>query len=222
MKKVCEEYGAIEVREQNGVIDFEDYLKLFYLVVMCQIRYCHKIDMANKEARLAALEANDTVRFNQITSQMVRIQDSAKNAVCLNILDYYNVTHELYYNSAAAADQRRDLAIKISQTADKAENDERLSFKGEDYQVLERDALLQHIDAIEQRKAKQMAGVYIAVNSGQIPQEALPIAEKVVKIETHDLYEKDVGVDYNDIMLSIFRHDILATQEFNSIIQRGR
>ena len=40
-----------------------------------------------------------------------------------------------------------------------------------------------------------MAGVYIALNEGQIPQEAMPLAQQVVRIEVFDNYAVEQGID---------------------------
>lgn len=60
LKEVCAEVGDVDATpDDSGDLKFDQYLKIFKIVVILQIRFLKKIDDESKLERRAALEASD-------------------------------------------------------------------------------------------------------------------------------------------------------------------
>ena len=53
----------------NGLMAFEEYLKIFKLIVTLQCRYTIQNSEANKDARRAAMAQSDNNAFIQVTKK---------------------------------------------------------------------------------------------------------------------------------------------------------
>ena len=75
VKEVCAEVGSIDsTPDIAGLLNFDEYLKIFKVIVTLQVRFLKRIDDEHKLQRRAALEANDQKTFAETTSKMLGTQ----------------------------------------------------------------------------------------------------------------------------------------------------
>ena len=75
LKQVCSEVGSINsTPEMSGNLAFDEYLKIFRIVVILQVRFLKRIDDEYKLERRAALEESNQKKFAETTSKMLGIQ----------------------------------------------------------------------------------------------------------------------------------------------------
>ena len=70
LREMCE--AAVAVNGEpgiNGLMAFEEYLKIFKLIVTLQCRYTIQNSEANKDARRAAMAQSDNNAFIQVTKK---------------------------------------------------------------------------------------------------------------------------------------------------------
>lgn len=66
--EVCDEAGEIDVTPDiSGNLAFDEYLKIFRIVVILQVRFLKRIDDEYKLTRRAALESGDQKTFAENT-----------------------------------------------------------------------------------------------------------------------------------------------------------
>ena len=97
LKQVCSEVGSIDVTPDiSGDLLFEQYLKIFRIVVILQVRFLKRIDDEYKLERRAALEEGNQKKFAETTSKMLGMQQKAKQGVTLAVLKHLSIEAELY------------------------------------------------------------------------------------------------------------------------------
>lgn len=75
VKEVCKEAGEIDsTPDLEGLLAFDEYLKIFRIVVILQVRFLKRIDDEHKLERRAALEVGDQKKFAETASKMLGIQ----------------------------------------------------------------------------------------------------------------------------------------------------
>ena len=138
------------------------------------------------------------------------------------MLEKLGIEQELYdYTSQYSSSQpERDMQL-IKGSVD-AEYKVRTRDKGKHYTPLERDIVLKHIEAIENKKSGFMVDALVAVELGEMGQEEIPFIESCAKIWAEDQYslEKDDQVDSSDIIIAFHKYDLQNDPEFHSIMQQ--
>lgn len=70
VKKVCEEKGPVDITpDADGMLKFEEYLKIFSIIVLCQIRFAKRIEDENKDNRRALLQTGNRQQFAMVTTK---------------------------------------------------------------------------------------------------------------------------------------------------------
>ena len=60
VKQVCKEAGDIDITpSMDECLNFDEYLKIFSIIVALQIRFCSRLDKASRDERRAILAAGD-------------------------------------------------------------------------------------------------------------------------------------------------------------------
>lgn len=96
--------------ELNGLLAFEEYIKLFSLIVTLQIRFTIQISEENKEARREALANDDKAAFAETTSKQLDLTNKTKSGVVVSVLDYFNIESELYERSGRHSHDTPEMA----------------------------------------------------------------------------------------------------------------
>ena len=97
VKEVCKEAGEIDsTPDLEGLLAFDEYLKIFRIVVILQVRFLKRIDDEHKLERRAALEVGDQKKFAETASKMLGIQQKAKQGVTLCVLQQLDIPAEIY------------------------------------------------------------------------------------------------------------------------------
>ena len=122
VKQVCNDVGDIDITPgMDGLLDFDEYLKVFTALVTLQIRFCTRLDEAHRGERRAALAAGNQQGFAQSGTKVLGLQAKAKQAVTLAALAELKIEPELYAKSGNQAKGASDRVEKIKNLAQSVE-----------------------------------------------------------------------------------------------------
>ena len=170
--------------ELNGLLAFEEYMKLFTIIVTLQVRFSVKFSEDNKVARREALANDDKARFAEVTSKQLDLINKTRSGVVVTVLDFFNIESELYERSGRHSHDTEETARRVGETAGKIEIAEhkRVAALDETYEELDRITTLKHIDVLEEKKSQFLSGIYIQLELGQFPESHLPLAIEMARI----------------------------------------
>lgn len=95
--------GPIDVTpDMYGVIPFEQYLKIFSVVVTMQVRKVARHENENKEERRALLESGDQQKFAVSVTKGIQEQAKAKQQVLVTVLSELAIEEESYMRCGKA------------------------------------------------------------------------------------------------------------------------
>ena len=77
--------------ELNGLMAFDEYMKVFSIIVALQIRFTIEINDDNRDERQDALENDDKATFASITSKQLDLVSKTKGGVTMTVLDYFKI-----------------------------------------------------------------------------------------------------------------------------------
>lgn len=103
IKALIAEAGAIDLApDMYGMLPFEEYLKLFSIIVTMQVRMVSRIENANKEERRQLLDAGEQQKFAVSVTKSIQEQGKAKQQVMISVLDEVGCEEELYMRCGKA------------------------------------------------------------------------------------------------------------------------
>ena len=156
LKEMCEAAVAVNGEpEINGLMAFEEYLKLFKIIVTLQCRYTIQNSEANKAARRAAMAQSDNNAFIQVTKKQLDQTNKTKNGVHLGVLEFFKIEPHLYDRTGEAVCENEEYDRRATETMTKLEIAEhkRIVAQDESYTELDRATVLKHLDKLEEKKA---------------------------------------------------------------------
>ena len=209
--------------ELNGLMAFDEYMKVFSIIVALQIRFTIEINEDNRDERQDALENDDKATFASITSKQLELVNKTKGGVTMTVLDYFKIDPQLYNRSGRHSHDTEESARRVGETAGKIEITEfrKAAEEYEDYEELDKATTLKHIGVLEEKKSQFLTGIYIQLELGQFPEAQIPLAVEMARIQALDQLEIDKGI--TDIQISIgFRlHNLQFDEAFGRIIQKN-
>ena len=156
LREMCE--AAVTVNgepEINGLLAFEEYLKLFKIIVTLQCRYTIQNSEASKAARRAAMANSDKNGFIQVTKKQLDQTNKTKNGVHLGVLEFFKIEPHLYDRTGELVCENEEYDRRATETMNKIEIAEhkRVVAQDESYVELDRATVLKHLDKLEEKKA---------------------------------------------------------------------
>lgn len=218
---MCEAAGTINgTPGLNGLIDFEEYLKLFKIIVALQLRFSLKISEDNKVLRRAAVKKDDKPGFAVTTNAQLELTNKTKNGVHMSVCEFFEIEPELYDRCGRHAHEDPYTGKKMFDTATQIEIDEhrKIAAELEDYEDLDKATTLKHIEVLEMKKAQFMTGIYTQLEMGQFPESHLQMAQEMAKIQSLDAYYNEEGVSDIQISIAFKEHKLQETKEFGKIV----
>ena len=113
LEQECDSVGAINVNQDAaGIIAFEDYLKIFGLIISLRIRFNCKFDTISREQRLEYLE--DASREKEFAEEVMSLKTKMKSTddgVSLGVMGYVKIDQKVYEKTERT--YREDPAKKL-------------------------------------------------------------------------------------------------------------
>ena len=224
LREMCEAASVVNGSPGlNGLLAFEEYLKLFKLIVTLQCRFTIQIGEANKAARRAALVNDDKASFATITSQQLDLINKTKNGVHMGVLEFFKIEPDLYDKTGDQAQDNEETGRNVDETARKIEIAEhkRIAAQDENYVELDRATVLKHLDVLETKKAQFLSGIYIQLELGQFPESHLNMAIEMARIQATDSYFNDCGISDIQISIAFKTFNLAFEEDFGNIVRKA-
>ena len=75
---------------------FDEYLKVFKIIVALQVRFTIEINEDKRDERQDALENEDKAKFASLTSTQLELTNKTKGGVVMKVLDFFKIDPNLY------------------------------------------------------------------------------------------------------------------------------
>ena len=94
----------------------------------------------------------------------------------------------------------------------------RIVAQDESYVELDRATVLKHLDKLEEKKATNLAPIYVQCELGQFPPSHIPMANEMARIQALDAFFNECGVTDMQISIAFKTHNLAFDDEFGAIV----
>ena len=94
--------------------------------------------------------------------------------------------------------------------------------KGPNYKPLEKELAITHIAAIEATKVTYMAPILVKKNLGEMSDERVTDAYRMMPVMTMDTYEKEHSVSDQDILIAMNKYELAMSKELQEILFKSQ
>ena len=127
IKQKLEEAGPIDTTPTvSGVIETEEYMKIFKIMIGLQILFMTRVDEDNKVQRKAALGGSNQQAYAMMAQKQIQESGVIKQKLVHTLLDLLSLDNELYDKSGEAAKQIPEVSEKMKEMAKTMEHEARL------------------------------------------------------------------------------------------------
>lgn len=97
---VCQERGPVDLTlDEDGYLKFEEFLRIFSMVVALEIRVLRLLDNQFKPERLIALQNQDHKHFAETVATFLKLQTFIKAKIGHLVAEHLKLGHEVYERS---------------------------------------------------------------------------------------------------------------------------
>ena len=125
------------------------------------------------------------------------------------MIEILGIEPELFNATSKVHASNPENKTAITTAATTVELSERGQLMGADYEPLDRETILTHIEAIEMLKVQKMAGAVVAHKMGKIPDNKMGLVQEMTKMEAVDTYHGQSGIEENEIAIGVHTHELL-------------